>query len=183
MGPGLWSNNLLDADAALLDICDACVKAGPIACQMYEISAELVLQRINRLLDKLKVAPIPAYLYPRMYGIVGYNLVKAMLFLTLYSTHSDGAYVINKLSFFERGDGLILPPVSQLFRELLSCDCPAPENELPFYGLWELEHGLAVACGDNEIEDESFAEVQAVYKNIEKTSSFADAWGVHVACS
>ncbi|KLO05805.1 hypothetical protein SCHPADRAFT_933433 [Schizopora paradoxa] len=186
---GQWSQNLLDADAALLDVCEACVKAGPRVCRIYEETAELVLQRINRLLEKLKVAPIGAYSSPGpapWYGIVSYDFAKLILFMSLYITHSDAAFVINKLAQFEKGDGLILTPLTSrmIYREFLTCDCSAPESELPpFYGFWDIEHFLAIACGDSEIENESFEEVQAVYREIANTSSFVDAWGIHAACS
>lgn len=186
---GLWSKNLLDTDAALLDVCEACVKAGPIACRMYEETAELVLQRINKLLEKLKVAPIPVYLSPGpapWYGIVNYDIVKLMIFISLYTTHSDGLFVLNKLELFESRSGIPLFPISSrpMFRELLTCDCSAPGSENPpFYGSWDIEHFLAIACGDSEIENESVEEVQAVYREIANTSSFVDAWGIHAACS
>ncbi len=186
---GLWSNNLLDTDAALLDICDACAKAGPVKCGLYEDSAELVLQRINNLLDGLKTTPIPIYQEPTAqnsepeYGLVKYDLVKSLIFGTLYNTHSTGAYVINLLAELEKGNTLPFLPLTsgRAFRNMLSCDCPAPGHEHPpFYGG---EHTLAIACGDNTIEDPTLSEVQKVYEEIAKTSTFADIWSLHVSCS
>jgi len=186
---GLWSNNLLDTDAALLDICDACAKAGPEKCGLYENSAELVLQRVDNLLDKLKTAPIPIYQEPTSqnsepeYGLVKYDLVKSLIFGTLYNTHSTGAYVINLLAELENGNALSFLPLTsgRAFRNMLSCDCPAPGHEPPpFYGG---EHTLAIACGDNTIEDPTLSEVQKVYEEIAKTSTFADIWSLHVSCS
>ena len=191
---GLWSKNLLSTDAALLDVCDACSRAGPRVCLLHEPTAEGVLSRVNSILNKLRIAPIPvtqgssAPSFDFRYGIVSYELAKSALFLTLYNTHSDGLAVLNFFHFFERGS--IGPPLSvgiarELYRALLSCDasaCPEPGSEIPeFYGL--VEHTLAIACGDNSIEEESLEEVQAVFEDVAKTSSFADVFGIHVACS
>lgn len=188
--PGLWSNNLIDTDAALLDICRACANAGPEKCALHESSAELVLQRINNLLNKLKFAPIPAIKQPDVqspaleYGVVDYGIVKTMILVMLYNTHTTGDFLVNMLAALEKGNTLPWFQLTrgQVLRQLLSCDCPAPGHKPPpFDGV--MERTLAIACGDNEIENESFAEVKTVYDDIAKLSSFADAWGIHAACS
>jgi len=145
---------------------------------------------VNKLLNKLKTAPIPVYQGPTaqnsepQYGVVNYDTVKLLIFVSLYNTHTAGAYVFNLLAELEKGNALPIFPMSsgQVYRNLLSCDCPAPGHEFPpFYG--PMEHTVAIACGDNIIEDPSFSEVQKVYDDIAKVSTFADAWGVHAACS
>lgn len=55
----LWSNNLRDTDAALFDIYQACVHASPKECSMYEENAELIADRVEKLLAKIKAEPIP----------------------------------------------------------------------------------------------------------------------------
>ncbi|KLO10632.1 hypothetical protein SCHPADRAFT_916291 [Schizopora paradoxa] len=186
----LWSNNLIDTDAALLDICKACVKAGPEKCGLHEDSAELVLERINKLLDGLKSQPIPVVkkssehdMTPE-YGLVNYETVKSVIFGVLYNTHTAGAFLFNMLAELEKGNALPWFQMSpaRAFRSLLACDCPAPGHELPqFYGLFE--HTLAIACGDTPLENESLEDVQKVYDDIAKISTFADVWGMHVRCS
>ncbi len=171
-------------------MCDACTKAGPEKCGLYENSAELVLQRVNNLFNKLKTAPIPIYQQPTaqnsepQYGIVNYDTVKMLIFVTLYSTHAAGAYVINLLAELEKGNALPIFPMSpgQVYRNLLSCDRPAPGHEPPsYYG--SAEHTLAISCGDSMIEDPTLSDVQKVYEDMAKTSTFADIWDHQVACS
>jgi len=187
---GSLSNHLMDSDAALLDVCDACTKAGPEKCGLYENSAKLVLQRVNNLLNKLRTAPIPVYQQAAAqnsepeYGIVSYDTVKRSIFLTLYHTHTAGAYIMNLLAELEKGNAYPFLSLStgRAYRDLLSCDCPAPGHEpSPYYGL--LEPTLAIACGDNAIEDQTFSEIRKIYEDMAMTSTFADIWVLHAACS
>ncbi|KLO05806.1 alpha/beta-hydrolase [Schizopora paradoxa] len=187
---GLWSNNLIDTEAALLDICSACVSAGPSRCFLYESSPELVLQRIENILEKLKLSPIPVFGLPgppnanSTYGIVDYAVVKTLILVMLYNTHFSGELLVNMLASLEIGMAQFWLPFTsgQSLRQLLTCDCPAPGHEPPpFDG--GLERTLAIACGDNMIEEESLSEVRSVYDDIAELSSFADVWGIHVACS
>ncbi|KLO10612.1 hypothetical protein SCHPADRAFT_942694 [Schizopora paradoxa] len=164
---GLWSNNLLDADAALLDICSACMNAGPDKCALHESSAELVLQRINNILKDIKLSPIPIFIdrdSVSEYGVVDYAIVKSVILMVLYSTHDSGSMLVDILAALERGDALPWFHMTSgpALRRLLSCDCPVPGHKSPpFQGF--LEQFLAIACSDNVIEEETFSPTSNSY--------------------
>jgi len=115
---------------------------------------------------------------------VNYQSVKAAILSILYNTHTAGAFIVNVLAELEKGNPFPAFPFSigRTFQNLLACDCPAPGHELPpYYGLFE--HTLAIACGDNMIENETFSELQSVYDEIGESSTFGDVWWIHAACS
>jgi len=192
---GLWSNNLRDTDADLLDFYSACVDAGPSKCPIHENSTSLVKERIDNLLTKLKIAPVPLYetlsvhgsgrFQNAYYDVVDYTMVKQVIFAILYQTHSLGAYLANALAELERGNGEMIWAMSMKHAAemLMTCDCPVDgESPVPPRGLFEAT--LSIGCGDVvEPLNESLEELREAYEEMAKTSMFADGWFIRAACS
>ena len=179
---GLWSNNLRDADAALFDIYQSCVRAGPEECPLHEETAELIAKRVDRLLDRIKVEPIPYY-NPGgpsgdTYGVIDYALVKGMIFDTLYNTHGGGRLLLVTLSKLEKQDLLF---AYRYIDSLFQCECPeSGKKSLP----WQyMTPTYGIACGDAEPIDETMEDAVALYEKIAQNTTFADTWPLHLFCS
>lgn len=183
---GLWSNNLRDTDAALFDIYESCARAGPNdPCPLKEDSAELVAARVDKLLSKIKEEPIPVYITQLgAYGVVDYAMVRAQIFLTLYTTHgSGGRTLMLLLSELERGDGTLIYQRSQRWatESLLSCTCPASGEE---QYIWEGSvPTIAIGCGDAAPIKRTLSEAHAFYDKMAENSTFTDMWPIHLGCA
>lgn len=154
----IWTSSLVDADKAMLLLCEACVTAGPWGCALYEVTAEQVLARINGLLEKIKTNPIAVSSIPgsSRYGIVDYKTIKIALWATLFHPYYGMApAVFESLAAAEKGNirhlvNLIsmLPP----FR----CFCP-PTPPTPSDST---AARIAVLCEDAEAVGDSMEELQ-----------------------
>ncbi|KAI5119053.1 hypothetical protein M0805_005919 [Coniferiporia weirii] len=180
---GLWSNNLRDTDAALLDIYQSCVEAGPQKCALYETSAALIQARVDALLTSLRTAPIPLYdASTSTYDTVDYALVRMLMLSTLYQTHRGGAALMDTLAALERGDGAsaYARSIKYAFSRFLTCNC-ASESFMPNGGHSELLG--AISCGDSVDRDDSIEDIRMAYEEMAKMSSFAESWYPRSGCS
>lgn len=179
---GLWSNNLRDTDAALFDIYQSCVHAGPKECPMYEANAERIAERIDKLLTKIKAEPIPFLTIGGggasrdTYGLIDYTRVRAWIFSSLYTTHGGGGkFLMSILAQLERG---VMLSLSDGLDFLFACHCSEPD--LPWDGN---THSLAIACGDAPSNDETLEESRALYVKMAQNTSFSDVWPIHLYCT
>ena len=171
-----------------MDIYQACAKAGPSRCPIYERTASLVKARVDKLLDRLKSEPVAFYnstSTESAYDVVDYGLVKTAIFRTLYVTHNFGANLTSAIAALERGDASQFYAVAdrRILDQLLQCNCPVPgEPSPPFDRGFDIT--AAIACGD-AVEDrgEDLREVREAYEEMARMSSFADNWPMRAWCS
>lgn len=180
---GLWSNNLRDTDAALFDIYQSCVHAGPKECPMYEENVVLIAERINKLLTMIKAEPIPFLTIGGggasrdTYGLIDYSMVKGWIFSSLYNTHGGpGKFLMSILAQLERG--VMVDVYYGFLDSLFACHCSGPD--VPWDGN---THSLAIACGDAPPIDETLEESRALYEKMAQNTSFADVWPMHLYCT
>ncbi|EJC98089.1 alpha/beta-hydrolase [Fomitiporia mediterranea MF3/22] len=185
---GAWGNNLRDTDKALQVFYQSCVAAGPSKCPLYENSTSLVQARVERVLNKLKSAPIPVYgsLFdaPIEFSVIDYGVVRNVILVILYNLHALGRFLAETLSDLEDGHADLLHFISvrRVFDQLMKCDCPAPgEAPAPFSGFYETTY--SIACGDAVDRDDDLESVRQAFDEMAKMSSFAPSWPHGVACA
>lgn len=187
MRVGLWSNNLLDTDAALDDFFESCAQAGPEECFIHESTSAAVKQRVDKLLNKLRTEPVGVHkpLGPgeNRHGIVDYALARGVIFNYLYVTHGGGKILTEALASLEQGNGSMIYAASRqrlTVNNLLKCSCPPGAPNLIST---EYDVLAAIACGDTDGRNESVAELRAAYEEMAQTSSFGEVWFPRALCS
>jgi len=184
---GAWSNNVLDTDAALYDVYQQCAAAGPVLCPLYESTADGVKSRVDKILQSLKISPVPVFnrsVAGATSGVVDYEIAKISMLLMLYRTHSRGKALLDMFAALEDEDGWPMYSASEkfMFQQWMDCKCPALPDPDARTGR-VLENLLAIACGDSTLEHETLDHLKGVYNRMAETSSFAETWWVHAMCS
>lgn len=198
---GLWSNNLRDTRATLEDIYGACVRAGP-ACALYENSTEAVGARVDAVLKSLKDAPmvyyrppsdepppgspghdLQAHHTPAAYDVITYDMLKSLIFGTLYVPHAAGKFLLEVIAKLEVGDiDAALTWVlssKRVIDMLLRCDCSSAA--LPPIRGGEVSYGIMGS--DANVTDTDVDSVRQVLEEIDKSSEFGELWWMHIAIS
>ncbi|GJE96008.1 hypothetical protein PsYK624_122010 [Phanerochaete sordida] len=99
--------SLTNTDAALEDIYAACVAAGPTACPIYEATPALVRARVNRLIERVAVAPVPVFNSSAApaFAVVDYALVVGQLLGMVGSPYDGPLEFAQAVVALEHGDG------------------------------------------------------------------------------
>ena len=69
------------------DVLEACVRAGPERCAIHEPSVAGVQARIDKLLERLRAAPVSVETESGGQAIVDYGATRQAIFQTLYHPH------------------------------------------------------------------------------------------------
>lgn len=151
---------------------------------MYEENAELVAQRVDNLLAKIKAKPL-SYMsighegpFGHSYGLIDYSVLKGLIFDVLYNTHGIGWSLMLFLAKIE-SDHLLdfRRPLDYMF----TCECSeAGKNIRPWSGNTPT---LAIACGDGPLADGTLEEARAFYEELAQNTSFSDVWPFRLYCS
>ena len=159
-----------------------CIDVGPEECAIYEPSVEQIRDRVNGVIERLRVAPI-AFVNATdgEQGIVDYFIAKNQLFRTIYFPHSQGRSFANALAALEQGDSEPIWRLSQTARlaQLLDQSCD-PLTNRSYIGVVS---SVAIACGDGDPVQESLEDLRNFYQELSQQSSFADLWTLHVGCA
>lgn len=182
----LWSNNLLDTDASLQAFVNACVAAGPDQCALYNPDAFSVRSTIDSVFAKLKLRPLfVESTDPGEYGLVDVSIARRIVFNFLYRPYGTGAVsatqLAHALASADKGDGRPFWDLQKVREDSFVDDCStAPKPPRVASGG---EMGLAVACGDGDVVEDSLEALQAHFDEVGKTSSFVDNWTHRIRCS
>ncbi|TCD60883.1 hypothetical protein EIP91_009374 [Steccherinum ochraceum] len=181
----LWSTNLVDADATLFQIYQACVDAGPVLCRIYEKTTEGIHARVQNLLTRLRTEPVSFYnATSGVYAVVDYSLVKQAIFRTLYTPYTDGKTLTIALAELELGNAepiFKLSDVKDAYKSITApCDC-SPSRSGP--DAERMENVMAIACGDGEPVEGDVASLKEFYDEMAGESTFAEVWYLRVGCS
>jgi hypothetical protein len=171
----LWDNNLIDTDKALSLYYQDCVNAGPEVCPIWEPTVEQINQRVNRVLERLKAAPIPfVNATDGANGNVDYSFVKNLLFSTLYTPHVTGSAFASAFAALESGNSeeIWRQSPAALSEELLNDSC-APDADRTVIGDFI---GLAIACGDGAPVNSTLDELRDFVAELSEQSVFGDVW-------
>ncbi|GJE95969.1 alpha/beta hydrolase [Phanerochaete sordida] len=145
---------LVDADKALESIYEACVSSGPSACALHESSTALIAARVQKLIDKVRRAPVQVLTgngTSLAFGVVDYNVLLTQLYATTFFPYRLAPAVFAALAQLERGDGsaLFSGSTTQGIDSLSTCSYNSSEP----YVAGVLDISLAVLCGDNTSPD------------------------------
>lgn len=179
-GPGTQDMvSLLDTDAALTSVYDACVTAGPSLCAIWENNTDLVRARVERALDVMRVTPLPIYNHTDpstiTFGVLDYATVYQALFHTVYFPYSQGASAVEAFVALEHGDGAALYAGSFASSLRITDDSCATSSQ-PFVAGF-IDVTSPIVCGDSVVgRRSSFAQYQKDYKATQALSPFAAAW-------
>lgn len=174
------TNSLVDSDKALNSIYEACVAAGPSLCAIYENTTERIAARINKLINDVRLAPVPFVNdtdpSSLTFGVVDYGVLIDQLSLVTYLPYSHAPFVAEALVQLERGSGSAIFQGSntQSVDALSTCSFNASQ---PFVaGLLDVE--LAITCGDQLVLSVlTLEESRARYQELLKQSPlFAPAF-------
>lgn len=167
---GNWSRNLLDTDKVLQFFFDECSAAGA-ACPLHANSSIQVQRRVENILTSIKFSPLPVLDDTGShYGIVDYTMVKTDLFRALYNPFALLPEYAQILAALEKGDGRPALLHWQKYWSQPKCNSP---SSVPT----EREEALvAIMCGEGQIANRDLAEVVSHFKDLSKTSVFADVW-------
>ena len=176
--------NLRDADAALLNLYQSCVDAGPAVCPLYGNSTYEVADRVNRMIETLAREPKPWYLpVPNFYGLIEAIDIKLSIFGTLYNVHTVGRFLFNFLAELETNTtSRFHASMRPAMGSVLKCDCSgSPSTPLGF----AREASLAIACGDGEEVISGVGELREHYEHMASNYSaqFAYLWSLRAECS
>lgn len=179
----LWSNNLRDADAALVNIYQACLEAGPLVCRIHEDSVPKIDARVNTLLEKLRTEPIAFFSEQTgLYGEVTYTIAKLVIFSTLYTPHSTGRALTDALAELEKGNAEPLWNMNTIYKkynvEDLTCDCPAVPP-VPF----ATDVTASIACSDGNVINATVDDIRKSFEEVAEVSEFAEHWLMHLFCA
>ena len=156
--------------------------AGPEKCPLYEHKAELIAKRVDKLLAKIKVEPIPFFTpggpLGASYGMIDYTLIKSLIFGALYATHVSGARLLLLLSRIEKQYPVFIHRFTDF---LLRCECPeSGKADSP----WQVTiPTFGIACGDAAPIDETLEDAIALYEKMAQNTTFSDSWPIHLYCS
>ncbi|THH27977.1 hypothetical protein EUX98_g6208 [Antrodiella citrinella] len=151
------STSLLDTDATLFGIYQACVDAGPLVCPIHESSTEKIHDRIQKLVNSLRSNPATFYNADTgSHGEVDYSLVQKVIFISLYRPYESGMKLASVLADLERG---VAEPI---FR-------------------------LSQAEATEEAMKESFTDdvvaLRKHYNSLSQVSMFSEIWYARLGCA
>ncbi|GJE98455.1 alpha/beta hydrolase [Phanerochaete sordida] len=172
------TSSLLETDAALTSVYDACVAAGPSKCALWANTTGAIRTRVDSDLTTLHQAPVPIYnsTDPRAitFAVADYPLAFWQLFLTTYYPYNTGAGAAAAFAALERGDGAPIYAGS-IASSIAALDTCAAAGAPFVAGL--LDVTSPIFCGDSLVEKRrTLAEAKEDYEAMSKISPFAASW-------
>jgi hypothetical protein len=161
----------------------ACFKAGPQACAIYDKSPDAIKSRVDRILERLKVQPLAASVGsspgPFDYGVVDFGLVKGTLFNYLYQPYANAPMIATILAALEQGDANPIWQLLKATQEVTQCSAGS-DSERAQLGVEPL---FAIRCSDGAPVNDSLEQLQEWFEGNEKYSSFAGSFPARVQCA
>ncbi|GJE87210.1 alpha/beta hydrolase [Phanerochaete sordida] len=147
---GDWSGSLLNTDAALTAVYEACVAAGPSLCALHSPDAATIRARVDTLISSLHLAPQPVYDASDpssiVFGVADYTVLVLQLFQMLYTPFGTAPAFFAALAALERGNASAVyrGSVTAANTGLATC---APPATAPFV-VGFLDVSAPISCGD-----------------------------------
>ncbi|EKM51091.1 uncharacterized protein PHACADRAFT_212991 [Phanerochaete carnosa HHB-10118-sp] len=175
-------DSLLDTDAVLTSVYEACVAAGPSACPIFENTTEQVRDRVNKLIENTHLAPVPVIdpseeSLGAAFAVVDYSIVVQSLLTSLYDPYADAAQFAEAVVQLEKGNGTLMfqGSIAQTLADpLATCNFNASQA---FSAGW-IDIQASIGCGDILTSAKlSREEARAQYEELSKQSAiFGPAW-------
>ncbi|TCD64930.1 hypothetical protein EIP91_003427 [Steccherinum ochraceum] len=181
-----WSTNLLDTDAGLFGIYQACVDAGPLVCRIYEKTADEIHARVQKLLAQLRTTPVSFYNETSgAYGVVDYSLVTRVIFTTLYKPYNTGERLTSVLADLELGNAEPIFQISEtkIAQGYITDDCVCPSVPYETVAHIGRENMLSIACSDAPPVEDDLPTLKGYFEKMAELSMFAETWWPRIGCS
>lgn len=157
----------------------ACVEAGPSLCAIYNSSADAIRGRVDNLIARAQVAPIPVYVDTNAsaisFGVVDATTIMQQLFTMLDYPFSTGPAFAEAIVQLEQGNGSAIFQGSDagMFAALDTCEFNSSQ---PFQSTY-LETITPILCGDNlNTGTLTLDQSRAAYEDMLAVSQFAPVW-------
>jgi hypothetical protein len=159
----------------------ACSKAGPQACAIYEKSPQAIKARVDQLLERLKVQPIATSIGsgPLDYGLVDFGLLQGTLFTFLYGPYADASTIASALAALETGNAGPFWHLLEATGSVAECSAGNDKERVQL----DVETYTSIICTDGEPVRDSVEELQAWYEGNARKSSFAGTLANRVRCA
>ncbi|EKM51092.1 uncharacterized protein PHACADRAFT_212992 [Phanerochaete carnosa HHB-10118-sp] len=172
-------DSLLDTDAALESVYEACVAAGPSLCPIFENSTDLVRARVNQLISNIHLAPVALFnssgTTGNVFGVVDYTVVVQQLLGMLDSPYTDALGFMQAVVQLEQGDGTLMFQGTDTQNIDMLATCTFDSSEPFSVGFIDVEG--AIECGDSIVDTRRTLEAaRAEYESMLEMSSLATAW-------
>ena len=159
-----------------------CVNAGSELCSIYEPTVSQIRDRVNSFSERLKTQPVPfVNETDGSQGLVGYDIVKGLLFQMVYNPHVVGKSFADAFATLEAGipEPIWTLSIDALAQSLIRDTC-SPNNTVTDFGVLSL---IAISCGDGTPIHDTYDELTSYFSTLAGKSSFADVWTSRIACS
>ncbi|EKM51090.1 uncharacterized protein PHACADRAFT_263055 [Phanerochaete carnosa HHB-10118-sp] len=172
------TSSLLDTDAGLTTIYEACVAAGPSLCAVWENSTDLVRARVDNAINAVHIAPLPLFNDTNSsaitFAVVDYSLVVQNLFQAIYMPFSDAPVAAEAIVALEQGNGSLIYQGS-IESAIDALDTCASDGQPFVAGI--LDTVTPILCGDSiASKHRSFEQARADYEAMLGMSSLATEW-------
>ncbi|EJC98519.1 uncharacterized protein FOMMEDRAFT_171120 [Fomitiporia mediterranea MF3/22] len=183
---GNWSGFIVDMDKVYTSILDACVEAGPSQCTLHENTTEQIHDRIETLMNKLRIEPALYFNGTAINSaVVDYSTVRYQMFQSLYFPYNTGAPLLGALAALEQGNATPIYQNSNesSFHAFLEDECSVKPENTSVAGV--LEANPTIFCVDIVTDDvQSIEYARAAYEFSKGLSpEFAGAWLSGQLCS
>jgi hypothetical protein len=172
-----------DADKAMYVFYQACFKAGPQACGIYDKSPDAIKARVDRILERLKTQPLTALIGtspgPLDYGVVDFGLVKNALFTYLYRPYDNAPTIASVLASLEKGNANTAWQLLQSDQVISECSAGNDAGRAQLVA----EPQNAIQCSDGAPVNDTLDQLQAWFEGNLKKSSFAGSLPIRVQCA
>jgi hypothetical protein len=169
-----------------------CHQAGERKCTFYEDTAEKIRDRLETLLDDLRMRPVIALVTPDRHSlpeIITYSKVRKFISAALYRPIQKFGPLADALAALEKGDGLtylsIVNPAANALPE--TCDQNPIPPTVPLDALFEGTDDAfpAIMCSDAEPLTETAVEFEEYANALQEISKAAGAVNVlfRISCA
>ena len=173
-----WTaGSLRDTEAVLAGFARSCTQAGPQLCALAGNGN--VQQRVERLLNRLRRAPIPAPKVPEVPGGLDYATTVGILFISLYSTGAWPALAAG-IAAAENGDG---SPLLAVTSQLIAGRPAGSAQQDPYNNFADAR--TAIICTDSPSPRDP-ARWPSLVRRLERVSPHFAAlltWGTDLPCA
>lgn len=181
-----WTLNLIDTDKVLQSFFTACHNAGPSHCSFYAPTPEAISQNLTKIYESIKSNPIPFVFASEtgksiQYGVIDYNLLRHLIFQSLYQPYTWFPYLADVLTSLAKGIPPPPPPFLTGGGRLFTNENRFGKDGLDLRDRVGEAQG-AILCNDGKPIPGTVEDTVAHYEELKKLSEWADVWTVRSLC-
>ena len=171
----------MDSDLSLSLFYQDCVDVGPDLCAIYEPTVGQIRERVNAVLERLKIEP-HAFVNATdgSHGVVDYDIVKSRLFSVAGGPHIYGKSSAEMIAALEAGNPWPIWSTSlkAVAQRLLRDTCSTNDN----VNNLQLST-IPIVCSDGAPTNDTLTDLRDYYSRMSAQSSFADMMYTRTSCA